>query len=179
MVRTKQRFHSDKERERERERGRGRERERERPLPTLSYGSEGNIQHGTNLRFPKKECTGLCALGALVLFMFWNSLFIQYCYFLLILVIVFLFPGVQILDGLKFSLQKQYNEFMRRHPHFLRNGGSVSVIGHSLGSVLMFDLLREKAERDSQCQVMSSGIPTSDLLASPDSIDGQSEFFLQ
>ncbi len=56
---------------------------------------------------------------------------------------------------------------MRRNPHFLQNGGTVSVIGHSLGSVLMFDLLRQKADKDAEMEVMTRGIPTIDLLASP------------
>ena len=55
---------------------------------------------------------------------------------------------MQILNGLKTALQKQYDEFMRRHPHFLSSGGTVSVIAHSLGSVMMYDLLREKCELD-------------------------------
>ena len=54
----------------------------------------------------------------------------------------------QILNGLKTALQRQYDEFMRRHPHFLSNGGTVSVIAHSLGSVMLYDILREKCELD-------------------------------
>ena len=42
----------------------------------------------------------------------------------------------------------------------------MSVIGHSLGSVLMFDLLKEKAERDRAMEAMSRGIPTDSLPAS-------------
>ena len=56
------------------------------------------------------------------------------------------FISFQILDGLRFQLHKQYNEFMKHHPHFLSNGGTVSVIGHSLGSVIMYDLLLHTAE---------------------------------
>ena len=52
----------------------------------------------------------------------------------------------QILDGLRFQLHKQYNAFMKHHPHFLSNGGTVSIIGHSLGSVIMYDLLLHTAE---------------------------------
>ncbi len=54
----------------------------------------------------------------------------------------------QILNGLKTALQKQYNEFISRHPHFLASGGTVSVIAHSLGSVMLYDILREKCQLD-------------------------------
>ena len=53
---------------------------------------------------------------------------------------------IQILDGLKFQLHKQYSAFMKHHPHFLSNGGTVSIIGHSLGSVITYDLLLHTAE---------------------------------
>ena len=53
---------------------------------------------------------------------------------------------MQILDGLKFQLHKQYGAFMKHHPHFLSNGGTVSIIGHSLGSVITYDLLLHTAE---------------------------------
>ena len=53
---------------------------------------------------------------------------------------------MQILDGLKFQLHKQYSAFMKHHPHFLLNGGTVSIIGHSLGSVITYDLLLHTAE---------------------------------
>ena len=35
---------------------------------------------------------------------------------------------------------------MKHHPHFLSNGGTVSIIGHSLGSVITYDLLLHTAE---------------------------------
>ncbi|CAG8640078.1 8315_t:CDS:10 [Acaulospora morrowiae] len=34
-----------------------------------------------------------------------------------------------------------YNSFIQRNPKFLENGGKVSIYGHSLGSVLAFDVL--------------------------------------
>lgn len=37
---------------------------------------------------------------------------------------------------------------MRRNPYFLANGGTVSVIAHSLGSVMLYDILREKCDID-------------------------------
>ena len=59
---------------------------------------------------------------------------------------------LQILNGLKTALQKQYNEFIRRNPHFVSNGGTVSVIAHSLGSVMLYDILREKCDLDPEIQ---------------------------
>ena len=50
---------------------------------------------------------------------------------------------LQIMDGLRFSIHKQYNEFMKRNPHF---NGTVNVFAHSLGSVLMYDLLLETCD---------------------------------
>jgi hypothetical protein len=64
---------------------------------------------------------------------------------------------VQILDGLKFQLHKQYSAFMKHHPHFLSNGGTVSIIGHSLGSVITYDLLLHTAECKGGLDVTSSG----------------------
>ena len=49
----------------------------------------------------------------------------------------------QIMDGLRFSINKQYSEFMKRNPNF---SGTVSVFAHSLGSVLVYDLLLETCE---------------------------------
>jgi phospholipase DDHD1 len=51
--------------------------------------------------------------------------------------------GPEIMDGLRFSIHKQYSEFMKRNPHF---SGTVSVFAHSLGSVLVYDLLQETCE---------------------------------
>ena len=59
---------------------------------------------------------------------------------------------LQIMDGVRFSLHKQYNEFMKRNPNF---DGTVSVFAHSLGSVLVYDLLLET------CEVM--GVDHSDI----------------
>ena len=39
------------------------------------------------------------------------------------------------------EINKTYHLFTQRHPSFLKNGGKVSILGHSLGSVLMFDVL--------------------------------------
>lgn len=44
------------------------------------------------------------------------------------------------MDGLRFTIHKQYKEFMKRNPNF---SGTVSVFAHSLGSVMVYDLLLE------------------------------------
>lgn len=49
------------------------------------------------------------------------------------------------LDGLRWQLHKLFDEFIRRHPCFVQSGGSVSLFGHSLGSVMCYDLLHETA----------------------------------
>ncbi len=43
-------------------------------------------------------------------------------------------------------MNKKYKEFIRRHPNFIQNGGSVSLFGHSLGSVMCYDLLIETCQ---------------------------------
>ena len=50
------------------------------------------------------------------------------------------------MDGLRFALHKQYGEFTKRHPEFLSNGGTISFFAHSLGSVMVYDLLHETCE---------------------------------
>ncbi len=57
---------------------------------------------------------------------------------------MFLFPP-QIMDGLRFQIHKQYNEFIKRHPDF-QPSGTISLFAHSLGSVMVFDLLQETCE---------------------------------
>lgn len=37
---------------------------------------------------------------------------------------------------------------MWRNPQFLSEGGTVSIIAHSLGSVMIYDILREKCDLD-------------------------------
>ncbi len=43
-----------------------------------------------------------------------------------------------ILDGIVMSLNAMYARFLRRHPGFT---GTVSILAHSLGSVLTYDVL--------------------------------------
>lgn len=58
------------------------------------------------------------------------------------------------------EMNKSYNLFVKRHPEFLRNGGKVSIFGHSLGSVLMFDIL---------CHQSILHLPSDDPTRSPTS----------
>ncbi|CAO3623533.1 unnamed protein product [Cunninghamella blakesleeana] len=39
------------------------------------------------------------------------------------------------------EINRVYNLFIERHPEFLKNNGKVSILGHSLGSLLAFDIL--------------------------------------
>ncbi len=43
-------------------------------------------------------------------------------------------------------MNKKFNEFTRRHPSFLQDGGTISFFGHSLGSVMCYDLMCETCE---------------------------------
>ena len=49
------------------------------------------------------------------------------------------------LDGLRWQLHKLFDKFMSRHPGYLQSGGNISLFGHSLGSVMCYDLLHETA----------------------------------
>ena len=49
------------------------------------------------------------------------------------------------LDGLRWQLHKLFDKFIGRHPGYLQSGGSISLFGHSLGSVICYDLLHETA----------------------------------
>lgn len=47
----------------------------------------------------------------------------------------------QIIDSIVAEMNRVYDCFIARHPHFWENGGQISVLGHSLGSVISFDVL--------------------------------------
>ncbi|CAI8058120.1 Phospholipase DDHD1 [Geodia barretti] len=70
--------------------------------------------------------------------------------------------GPEIMDGLRFSINKQYREFMKRNPNF---SGTVSVFAHSLGSVLVYDLLLETCEE--------RGVQHSDLHTNTEVSEGE------
>ena len=48
---------------------------------------------------------------------------------------------LQILDGLAMRINHQYKLFMDRHPDYIENGGVFSVAAHSLGSVIIYDIM--------------------------------------
>ncbi|KAI9598874.1 DDHD domain-containing protein [Syncephalis fuscata] len=55
----------------------------------------------------------------------------------------------QMYEALIDEVNRIYRLFIRRNPNFLLNGGQISILGHSLGSVLSFDILcaqRSRAE---------------------------------
>lgn len=79
------------------------------------------------------------------------------------------------MDGLRFTLNKQFAEFMQRHPTFLSNGGTISILAHSLGSVMTYDLLHETCAalgvKHNEPPNPSSGLPRSvELKESDDSV---------
>ncbi|VDP72054.1 unnamed protein product [Echinostoma caproni] len=49
---------------------------------------------------------------------------------------------VEIMRSLSWELTRLFNLFLRHNPHFLQKGGQVSVLAHSLGTVIMHDILR-------------------------------------
>ncbi|KAF5402200.1 putative phospholipase DDHD1 [Paragonimus heterotremus] len=72
----------------------------------------------------------------------------------------------EIMKSLSWELTRLFNIFLRNNPHFLQKGGQVSVLAHSLGSVIMHDILRgsentnsfvspELLEEDASDSVMS------------------------
>ncbi|ELT99325.1 hypothetical protein CAPTEDRAFT_197144 [Capitella teleta] len=46
-----------------------------------------------------------------------------------------------ITQGLQTELNRLYLEFCQRHPYFEANGGKVSILAHSLGSVIAYDII--------------------------------------
>lgn len=49
--------------------------------------------------------------------------------------------GPEILDGLAMRINHQYKLFMDRQPDYVRDGGLFSIAAHSLGSVIIYDIL--------------------------------------
>ncbi|XP_063718412.1 phospholipase DDHD1-like isoform X2 [Symsagittifera roscoffensis] len=54
----------------------------------------------------------------------------------------------EILDTVVKEIHRQYNLFIEYNPEFVKNGGKVSLIGHSLGSVICYDILRNYRTMD-------------------------------
>lgn len=48
---------------------------------------------------------------------------------------------LQIIDGVRDEMNRLYAMFCTRNPHFLERNGKVSVVAHSLGSVIAYDIL--------------------------------------
>ena len=52
-----------------------------------------------------------------------------------------------IMNSLSMELTRLFNLFCTKNPHFLQKGGQVSVLAHSLGTVIMYDILRSPDSR--------------------------------
>lgn len=64
---------------------------------------------------------------------------------------LFLFDPPVILDSVTTQIIELYSTFQRVHPFFIPSGGKFSLIGHSLGSVIAWDvlsILKDNIERD-------------------------------
>lgn len=49
--------------------------------------------------------------------------------------------GNEVQQGLTVELNRLYSMFARRNPYFTANGGKVSVVAHSLGCVIVYDII--------------------------------------
>eukprot|EP01137_Pigoraptor_chileana_P034859 Opistho-2@28032 len=72
-----------------------------------------------------------------------------------------------IVDRLVRELNDIYGKFVARNPSFLLNGGTVSIIGHSLGSVIVFDILcaQQRPQHAPVNTTASSADPLGDAVA--------------
>jgi hypothetical protein len=65
------------------------------------------------------------------------------------------------LECVTFQLTELYHKFLHVYPNFLSQGGTISLMGHSLGSVIVWDLLSVLKEKETkgnpQSQTDSSG----------------------
>lgn len=50
--------------------------------------------------------------------------------------------GPEMIDGLYLQMTLLYNKFEQRNPNYVNEGGKFSIMAHSLGSVLMYDVLQ-------------------------------------
>ena len=53
---------------------------------------------------------------------------------------------MQIKESLRFSMNKHFLHVLDRFPDFISQGGKFSVFAHSLGSVIVYDILSECKE---------------------------------
>ena len=49
--------------------------------------------------------------------------------------------SLQIIDGVRDEMNRLYTMFCSRNPSFLEKGGKISILAHSLGSVIAYDIL--------------------------------------
>lgn len=66
---------------------------------------------------------------------------VKICFFVEFSVIYFSIDFFKIIKSLREQLNRIYVKFINRNPDFLTRGGKVSVISHSLGSVIFHDIL--------------------------------------
>ena len=64
-------------------------------------------------------------------------------------VLTYLTPSFcqDVIETVTAEIIRSYNQFNQAHPKFLKNGGKTSIIGHSLGSVIAWDLLSILADK--------------------------------
>ena len=48
---------------------------------------------------------------------------------------------LQIIDGVRDEMNRLYTMFCTRNPRFLERNGKVSIVAHSLGSVIAYDII--------------------------------------
>jgi hypothetical protein len=65
-------------------------------------------------------------------------------------------------EALTKELNRIYRLFIERNPDFLANGGRVSILGHSLGSALSFDILCAQTSRSEMWAQLRYRGPSSD-----------------
>eukprot|EP00731_Ephydatia_muelleri_P019995 Em0012g820a len=79
----------------------------------------------------------------------------------------------EILSGLHTAINSKYQLFIKHHPHFLRDRGTVSIFAHSLGSVITYDLLHESCAANNIIHNNPVPRPVSQL--SPVEVNGRGE----
>jgi hypothetical protein len=63
-------------------------------------------------------------------------------------VLLYLTPAFRsrILNSVRYKINKYYHKFCDNNPSFVQDRGKCSVLGHSLGTVILFDLLALQAD---------------------------------
>lgn len=65
-----------------------------------------------------------------------------------------------VLDCVTTQIDDLYHGFQKVHPDFVKNGGKCSLIGHSLGSVIAWDLLSVLKDRTETAILVDGDVPT-------------------